>query len=637
MEGNKVLVCSRFTEYDIFLFKSGKHFRLYNHMGCHELEFEGKKGLYFAVYAPAARAVELIGNFNNWSGSDYKLFVRWDGSGIWEGFVPGLRIGEIYKYRIYSNYDALVREKSDPFSYYFEIPPKTASISRKLDYDWMDKDWMKGRGKFDPYNSPVSIYEVHLGSWKKKNNGKDSLNYLELADELLDYVCDMGYTHVELLPVTEHPYYPSWGYLSTGFFAPTSRFGPPEDFMHFVDRFHQRGIGILLDWVPAHFPADRPFLADFDGSCVYEHPNPKKGFHPDWNSLIFNYERPEIRSFLISSAHFWLDVYHLDGLRVDAVASMLYLDYSRKEGEWDPNEYGGNENLAAIQFLKELNSSCYGNFPGVIMMAEESTAFPGITKKVEDGGLGFGFKWMMGWMNDTLRFMEKEPLYRQFHHHELTFSMVYAYSESFVLPLSHDEVVHGKKPIVYKMPGDDWQKFANTRLLYSYMYTHPGHKLLFMGNDIAQSSEWNLDTGVVWDLLKYDSHKGLQTLIKDLNRLIRSEASFHKKNFSPEGFEWIEHADHSNSVISFVRSGGPKSLVVVCNFNNKVYENYELGVPSGSKWREIFNSDAKKYWGSGVVNKMAINASHKELHKKKYSIKLNVPPLGVTVLKSVSK
>lgn len=635
--GNNVLVHSKFTEYDIFLFKSGKHFRLYNHFGAHEVELEGQKGLYFAVYAPAARKVELIGNFNGWHGAEYELFVRWDGSGIWEGFIPGLKKSEVYKYRIYSNYDSVIREKSDPYAFLYELPPKTASVSWDINYEWSDNDWMKSRKSFDAYNSPVSIYEVHLGSWKKKIESNTSLSYRELADDLLKYVVDLGYTHIELLPITEHPYYPSWGYLTTGYFAPTSRFGTPQDFMYLVDRLHQEGVGVILDWVPAHFPADRPFLADFDGSAVFEHPNPQKGFHPDWNSLIFNFERPEIQSFLISSAHFWLDQYHLDGLRVDAVASMIYLDYSRKEGEWEPNEYGNNENHGAINFLKELNKSCYGNFPGIMMMAEESTAFPGITKPVHEEGLGFGFKWMMGWMNDSLKYIERDPIHRQFHHHELTFSMVYAHSESFILPLSHDEVVHGKKPIVYKMPGNEWQKFANTRLLYAYMYAHPGHKLMFMGNEIAQTIEWNLDVGVQWNLLEFDSHKGVQQLVRDLNQLIKDEPALHKNNFSPDGFEWIDHADYKNSVISFIRKGGNQQILVICNFNDVVLENYNLGVTKTGNWKEILNSDNKKYWGSGVVNKKAIKAAKKESHGKKYSISLSLPPLGVTILKSIAK
>ncbi|MEL6124549.1 MAG: 1,4-alpha-glucan branching protein GlgB, partial [Bacteroidota bacterium] len=446
---NQVVAHSRFSEYDIYLFKSGRHYRLYEKLGAHNMTLDGVAGTYFAVFAPAAREVQVIGNFNYWTGQNHKLLVRWDSSGIWEGFIPGVEKGELYKYKIYSHYDAQVREKADPYGFFFEMAPRTSTITWDTWFEWDDEKWMNKRKSTNAYSSPISIYEVHLGSWKKIENGR-SLNYDELADELVAYVKDMGYTHVELMPVTEHPFFPSWGYLSTGFFAPTSLFGSPQEFMALVERFHQEGIGVILDWVPAHFPSDDAWLADFDGSCVYEHPNPKRGFHPDWNSLIFNYQRPEVRSFLISSAHFWLDRYHIDGLRVDAVASMLYLDYSRKDGEWEPNMYGGNENLEAISFLKDLNQSIYGAFPGVIMSAEESTAFGGVTRPVHEGGLGFGFKWMMGWMNDTLRYMERDPIHRKYHHNEISFSMAYAYSESYMLPLSHDEVVHGKNNLPYK-------------------------------------------------------------------------------------------------------------------------------------------------------------------------------------------
>ena len=629
---NEVVGHTLFTEYDIFLFKSGKHFSLYNKLGSHHAVVDGVEGTYFAVYAPAAREVQVVGNFNYWSGDHHRLQVRWDSSGIWEGFIPGFGKGELYKYKILSNYDGKVREKADPCGLFFEMAPRTSTVSWDTWHEWQDDDWMQSRSSVNHYKTPMSIYEVHLGSWKKKKNG-NSLSFIELGDELVAYVKEMGYTHVELLPVTEHPYYPSWGYLTTGFFAPTSRFGRPQDFMFLIDKLHEAEIGVILDWVPAHFPSDESWLADFDGSAVYEHPNPKRGFHPDWNSLIFNYERPEVRSFLISSAHFWLDRYHIDGLRVDAVASMLYLDYSREEGEWDPNIYGGNQNLEAITFLQDLNKSVYGAFPGIVMMAEESTAFNGVTTPVNEGGLGFGFKWMMGWMNDTLRYLERDPVHRSHHHSEISFSMAYAYSESFILPLSHDEVVHGKGPLPYKMPGDAWQQMANVRLLYAYMYGHPGHKLLFMGDDIAQTSEWDIDKGVEWDLLDHPPHKGVQVLIKDLNHIYKKEAALFESSFDQEGFEWIDYNDHSNCVLSFFRKSKEEVVLVVCNFTPSTLSNYKIGVQRRSKWVEILNSDALQYGGADHTNKNEILTKKKASHGQPYSISIVVPPLGVTYLK----
>jgi 1,4-alpha-glucan branching enzyme len=619
------------------LFKSGKHTKLYSKFGAHYIEKEGEGGTYFAVYAPAAREVQVTGNFNYWSGNEHRLFVRWDQSGIWEGFIPGVGKGELYKYKIYSNHDSTVREKADPYGLYFEQAPKTSSITWDTYYKWGDTKWMAGRKDQDPYHSPMSIYEVHLGSWKKNHEESRSLHYTEMADELVDYVSDMGYTHVEMLPVTEHPYYPSWGYLSTGFYAPTSRYGTPQEFMYLVDKFHQRNIGVILDWVPAHFPSDTSFLADFDGSAVYEHPNPKKGFHPDWNSFIFNFERPEICSFLLSSAEFWLKKYHIDGLRVDAVASMIYLDYSREDGQWDPNEFGGNENLDAIRFLKSLNQHCYEANPGIVMIAEESTAFQGVTAPVSHDGLGFGFKWMMGWMNDTLRYMERNPVHRKYHHNEISFSMAYAYSESYVLPLSHDEVVHGKNSIVYKMPGDEWKKFANLRLLYSYMYTHPGHKLLFMGLDIGQTSEWNVNGEIDWRLLDHGLHQGIQKIVRTLNQLYSSEAALYKDSFDPAGFEWIDHGDHQNSILSYLRKSGKELLVVVCNFTPAPHEGYRIGVPEKGSYKEIFNSDDPSFHGSGFINEKAVKADKIHSHGRDHSLELRLPPLGVTILKKKRK
>lgn len=633
----RVIPHTLFTDYDINLFRSGNHHKLYEKFGAHEITINGKKGIYCAVYAPAAYKVQVIGNFNHWSGDEHNLSVRWDHSGIWEGFVPDLKLGELYKFKIYSNLDSRIREKSDPYGFYFEQAPKTSSIAWDTGYKWKDKAWMKKRENANPYKQTLSIYEVHLGSWKKNLEENRSLHYKELADELVTYVEDMGYTHVEFLPLTEHPYYPSWGYLTTGYFAPTSRFGSPQDFMALVDALHQNEIGVILDWVPAHFPSDDSFLADFDGSNVYEHPNPKRGYHPDWKSLIFNYERPEIRSFLISSAQFWLDKYHIDGLRVDAVASMLYLDYSREEGEWDPNDFGGNENLAAIDFLKSLNISCYKEHPGIVMIAEESTAFSGVSKPVHEGGLGFGYKWMMGWMNDTLSYMQRDAVHRKYHHNEISFSMAYAYSESYVLPLSHDEVVHGKNSMIYKMPGDDWQKFANLRLLYGYMFTHPGHKLLFMGLDIGQTSEWKVDEQVNWHLLEYDNHKGIQNLIKDLNKLIKKERALYRYNFDQSGFEWIDHSDSENSILSYLRKADAEVILVVCNFTPTVQKSYRIGVPVKGRWKELLNTDLKKYDGSGRKAKKFIPTLNEENHNRPYSIETDLPPLCVLILKHVKK
>jgi len=630
---NLTIPHTRFSEFDIHLFKSGKHLRLYEKFGSHQINLNGQKGTYFAVYAPAAREVQVIGNFNSWDGKQHQLNVRWDSSGIWEGFIPDVNRGELYKYRIYSTADNEVREKADPFSFYYEIAPKTSGITWDTYYEWSDQKWLSDRRQTDHYTSAMSIYELHLGSWMKNHHERRSLHYHELADKLVSYISDMGYTHVELLPVTEHPYYPSWGYLSTGFYAPTSRYGSPQDFMYLIDKLHQANIGVILDWVPAHFPSDTTLLADFDGTKVYEHPNPKKGYHPDWNSLIFNFERPEVCSFLLSSAHFWLDRYHIDGLRVDAVASMLYLDYSRNEGEWDPNEYGGNHNLAAIEFLKNLNFHCYQEHPGITIIAEESTSYAGVTEPVDQGGLGFGFKWMMGWMNDTLRYFERDPIYRQHHQGEISFSMVYAYSESFILPLSHDEIVHGKNSMIYKMPGDEWQKFANLRLLYAYMFTHPGHKLLFMGNDFAMTNEWNFNEELPWNLLEQAPHQGIQNLVRDLNAILKNQPALTEKNFDGSGFRWIDHQDSNNSVLVYARFGAKDTLVIACNFTPNTISNYRIGVPQQGTYVELLSSDDSKYWGSGQVNSNHLKTENIILHGCDQSIHLTLPPLGATVLK----
>lgn len=629
----KVIPHSFFTDFDINLFKSGKHFRLYDKLGSHLTEVDGVKGTYFAVWAPSAKAVSVVGDFNYWDAGEHELYVRWDESGIWEGFIPGVDKGTKYKYKIHSHNNDIWTEKADPFGRYCEQPPKTASVVWDAPYNWKDKKWMDTREEKNALDKPFSVYEVHLGSWKKKN-GWESLSYLELADELVDYVAEMGFTHVEFMPIMEYPFDPSWGYQLTGYYAPTSRFGKPEDFKILVDKFHQKGIGVILDWVPSHFPEDAHGLGFFDGSHLYEHPDRRRGYHPDWKSLIFNYGRNEVRAFLISNAVFWLDQYHVDGLRVDAVASMLYLDYSREDGEWEPNMYGNNENLEAMSFLREMNQEVYASFKGVQTIAEESTAFSGVSKPVHYGGLGFGMKWMMGWMHDTLEFFKKEPIHRSYDLGDITFSMTYAFTENFMLPFSHDEVVYGKQSLLYRMPGDEWQRFANLRLLFGYMFTHPGANLLFMGGEFGQSSEWNFQESLDWHLTQYDFHSGIQEAIKDLNKIYKNNPALHEKQFSPEGFEWIEYNDHENSVISYIRKGhdAKDDVIVVCNFTPVPRENYRVGVPKTTQLKLIFNSDDKKYAGSGK-GKKTLKPSAKEWNGRKQSVLMTLPPLGVVVYK----
>ena len=631
---SKVISHSLFTDFDINLFKAGKHFRLYEKLGAHLVELNGVQGVYFAVWAPTAHSVSVIGDFNFWTPGEHELYVRWDSSGIWEGFIPNIEQGAIYKYNILSNTDGLVLEKVDPFAFYCEKPPHTASVVWDLNHDWKDSKWMKTRKEHNDLDKPYSVYEVHLGSWKR-GEGNRFLTYLELAEDLVSYVKEMGFTHVEFMPVMEYPYDPSWGYQLIGYFAPTSRFGNPQDFMVLVDKLHQAGIGVILDWVPSHFPDDAHGLGYFDGSNLYEHPDRKKGYHPDWKSLVFNYGRNEVRSFLISNALFWLQHYHIDGLRVDAVASMLYLDYSRNDGEWEPNIFGGNENLDTISFLKEFNEVVYSNFEGVQTIAEESTSFPMVSRPTSVGGLGFGMKWMMGWMHDTLKYFQKETVYRKYHQNDLTFSMTYAFSENFMLPLSHDEVVYGKKSIANRMPGDEWQKFANLRLLYGYMFTHPGTKLLFMGCEFGQSAEWNFQESLDWHLLQYPVHNGVKELIQDLNKLYKSQPALYQNQFKPEGFEWINYADHQNAVIAYMRKGNnPKDdLIVVCNFTQIVRENYRIGLPKKGKLKEIFNSDLDKYQGSNVLNTADLKIEVLPYGGKDYSAELLLAPLSVTVFK----
>ncbi|TVM00089.1 MAG: 1,4-alpha-glucan branching enzyme [Candidatus Brocadia sp. WS118] len=627
---------SLFTDHDIYLFKEGNHFRLYNKLGSHRIATGGITGVYFAVWAPNAESVSVVGDFNQWNKASHPLTPRKDESGIWERFIEGIENGTVYKYHIISRHQNYMADKGDPFALRWETPPKTASLVWDLNYEWNDHAWMNTRHKANSLEVPFAIYEIHLGSWKRvPEEGNRFLTYKEMAHYLADYLKEMGFTHVELLPITEHPFYGSWGYQTVGYFAPTSRYGTPQDFMYFVDYLHQHGIGVILDWVPSHFPTDEHGLVYFDGTHLYEHADPKKGFHPDWKSYIFNYGRNEVRNFLISSSFFWLDKYHIDGLRVDAVASMLYLDYSRKEGEWIPNQYGGRENLEAIAFIKRFNEAVYEAYPSVQTIAEESTAWPMVSKPIYVGGLGFGMKWNMGWMNDTLAYFTKDPLYRKYYNNQLTFSIMYAFSENFVLPFSHDEVVHGKGSLVGKMPGDEWQRCANLRLLFGYMYGHPGKKLLFMGDEFAQVKEWHHEESLEWHVLQYPFHLGVQRWVKDLNHLYRSEPALYERDFSIDGFEWIDFHDWECNVISFIRKGKSKDdvILVVGNFTPVPRHNYRVGIPLGGFWKEALNSDATVYGGSGQGNFGGVDASPVPIHGRAYSLSLTLPPLGILILK----
>jgi len=621
-------------EGDIYYFREGTHARLYRVLGAHPTVVDGTRGVRFAVWAPNAEHVAVIGDFNGWSKDANPLVARGDWSGIWQGFVPGVEPGAAYKYHIRSRYDGYCVDKADPFAFFAEAPPRTASRVWTLDYEWGDAEWMARRKDANALRAPWSIYEVHLGSWRRTADGR-SLSYREIAEPLADYVAEMGFTHVEFLPVMEHPFYGSWGYQVVGYFAPTSRYGTPQDFMYLIDALHQRGIGVILDWVPSHFPADEHGLAYFDGTHVFEHRDPRQGYHPEWHSYIFNYGRNEVRSFLLSSAMFWLDHYHVDALRVDAVASMLYLDYARKDGEWIPNSFGGRENLDAMSFLRKLNTVVYEHYPDVQTIAEESTAWPMVSRPVHVGGLGFGMKWNMGWMHDTLSYMSTDPLFRKYHHHKLTFSLVYAFTENFVLPLSHDEVVYGKGSLIGKMPGDEWQKFANLRALLGYMWLHPGKKLLFMGGEIGQWSEWNHESAVDFALLERPLHAGLKRWVRDLNTLYRGEPALHVHDFSGDGFEWIDCNDSEESVISFIRKGdaGDPVILAVVNFTPVTRHNYHVGVPSGGYWREVLNSDAELYGGSGQGNLGGVDAAPVGAHGRYHSLTITLPPLGVVVFK----
>ncbi len=627
---------SLLSDYDVHLFREGNHLRVYEKLGAHAMVVDGESGVLFSVWAPNAYLVTVMGDFNGWNPDSHKLAPRWDGSGIWEGFVPGLPNGTKYKYHIDSLNKSYRADKGDPFALFWEQAPRTASIVYDLKYEWNDDTWMRERREKDALREPMSIYEMHLGSWRRvPDEGDRFLTYRELAAQLPAYVKEMGFTHVEFMPVMEHPFYGSWGYQTSGYFAPTSRYGTPQDFMYLVDQLHQNGIGVILDWVPSHFPSDLHGLAYYDGTHLYEHEDPRKGFHPDWKSYIFNYGRNEVRSFLLSSAVFWLDRYHIDGMRVDAVASMLYLDYSRHDGEWIPNKYGGRENIEAIDFLRRFNEAVYTEFPGAHTVAEESTAWPMVSRPTYLGGLGFGFKWNMGWMHDSLDYFSKSPIHRKYHHNQLTFSIWYAFYENFVLPLSHDEVVHGKGSLLNRMPGEGAERFANLRLLLGYMWTHPGKKLLFMGAEFGQGDEWYHERSLDWHLLQYPLQSGLKKWVQDLNAFYRSEPTLFERDFENEGFHWVDCNDADSSVISYLRYGSSthEVLLAVCNMTPVSRPAYRLGVPYDGYWKEVLNSDATDYEGTGLGNMGGVTAEPSPLHGFEHSLTLRLPPLSIVVFK----
>ncbi len=629
---------SLLADQDLYLFNEGSHFRLYEKLGAHIEKQDGGAGTAFAVWAPNANHVSVIGEFNDWNKRSHPLHPRGQ-SGIWEGFIPAIGKGTLYKYHVGSRFDGYRADKADPFSIFNEIPPKFASIVWDLDYQWHDEDWMATRRQRNGLDKPMAIYEMHLGSWRRiVKEGNRSLSYRELAPQLADYLDSMGFTHVEFLPIMDHPFFGSWGYQVTGYFAPSGNYGAPQDLMFLIDTLHRRGIGVILDWVPSHFPSDEHGLAFFDGTHLYEHADPRQGYHPEWHSYIFNFGRKEVQSFLISNALFWLDRYHVDGLRVDAVASMLYLDYARQEGEWIPNQYGGRENIEAIEFLRRMNAEVYKHHPDVQTIAEESTAWPMVSRPTYVGGLGFGLKWDMGWMHDTLEYMSKDPIHRRFHQDRLTFRMLYAFHENFVLPLSHDEVVYGKGSLIGKMPGDDRQKFANLRALYGYMYAQPAKKLLFMGGEIGQWREWAHDSSLEWNLLDYPLHAGLQKWLRDLNRFYRSEPALYERDCDPAGFEWIDCGDADSSVVSLIRGGRTTHTIIlaICNFTPVPRFGYRVGAPLGGYWREALNSDAGEYGGGNMGNLGGVEAVPIPLHGRSHSLTLTLPPLSVLFFKSES-
>lgn len=623
------------TEHDVYLFREGRHYRLYEKMGSHIMEVDGVRGTHFSVWAPNAAKISVTGDFNGWNNESHQLAPRWDESGIWEGFIPGVDRGALYKYHITSSTNNYVVDKGDPFAFSWELPPNTASVVWDLDYDWNDSGWMNIRGEKNGLSSPMSIYEMHLGSWRRvPEEGNRSLSYLELAEQLPAYLNEMGFTHVEFLPVMEHPFYGSWGYQSLGYFAPSSRYGTPQDFMRLMEALHEAGIGVLLDWVPSHFPSNEYGIGYFDGTHLYEHEDPRQGYHPDWQSAIYNYGRNEVRSFLISSGIFWLDKFHADGLRVDAVASMLYLDYSRKEGEWIPNKFGGRENIEAIEFLRIMNEAVYKEFPDTQTMAEESTAWPQVSRPTYLGGLGFGMKWNMGWMHDTLAYFSMDSIHRKYNHGQLTFSIWYAFNENFVLPLSHDEVVHGKGSLLGKMPGDAWQKFANLRLLLGYMWAHPGKKLLFMGSEFGQGPEWNHDAALAWEQLEYDNHRGVKRWMEDLNRFYKAEPALHALDFVQDGFAWVDFHDSEQSIVVFLRKDDEgRTVLVAINATPIPRSNYRIGVPSAGYWKEVLNSDSTEYGGAGWGNLGGVDSKPVPSHEFFDSISLTLPPLGIVLLR----
>jgi len=626
---------SRLTEHDVYLFREGTHFGLHHKLGAHPTHEGREPGTHFAVWAPNAEQVRVIGDFNDWRVDANPLQVRWDGSGIWEGFVAGAGIGSRYKFHIVSRHEAYRADKADPFARASEVSPGTASRVWQDDYRWNDAEWMAGRAQRNALSAPMSVYELHLGSWRRTGEEPDRIpSYREIAGWLPDYVAELGFTHVQFMPVMEHPFYGSWGYQCTAFFAPSSRYGTPADLKALIDALHQRGIGVILDWVPSHFPADAHGLAHFDGTFLFEHADRRQGFHPEWNSHIFNYGRDEVRSFLGSSALFWLEEFHADGLRVDAVASMLYLDYARAEGEWIPNEHGGRENLHAMSFLRQLNEAVYRDHPDTQVIAEESTAWPMVSRPTYLGGLGFGLKWNMGWMHDTLDYFGHDPVHRKFHHDQLTFSIWYAFSENFMLPLSHDEVVHGKGSLIGRMPGDDWQRFANLRALFGYMWTHPGKKLLFMGGEFGQWREWNHDRSLDWHLLDYEPHAGLRRWVADLNELYRSEPALFECDFEQQGFQWTDHGNHEMSVIGYLRwdAARARPVLVLCNLTPVPRHNYRCGVPVPGFWRERLNSDAPLYGGSGQGNLGGVESAPVPAQGQFHSLNLTLPPLACLVL-----
>ncbi len=625
---------SLLTENDLYLFNEGSHYRIYDKLGAHLVDTGGERGACFAIWAPAAREVHVMGDFNGWNKRSHPLFPR-GSSGIWEAFLPGLEKGTLYKFHIDSHHHGYTVDKADPVGLFHEKPPRTASVLWDLDHPWGDSEWMLRRHAPNSHSAPQAIYEVHLGSWMRSPEHNEPLSYRDLAPRLAEYVTRMQFTHVEFLPVMEHPFYGSWGYQTSGYFAPTARYGNPQDFMYLVDVLHQHGIGVILDWVPSHFPSDAHGLAYFDGTHLFEHADSRQGFHPDWKTHIFNYGRNEVRSFLMSSAMFWLDKYHVDGLRVDAVASMLYLDYSRRQGDWIPNRYGGRENIEAIDFLRRFNSEAYKEHPDIQTYAEESTAWPMVSKPTYVGGLGFGFKWDMGWMHDTLVYFSHDPIHRMYHHNQLTFRMLYSFMENFVLPLSHDEVVHGKGSLIGKMPGDDWQKFANLRLLFGYMYAQPGKKLLFMGGEFGQWREWAHDTSLDWNLVDRPQHRGVQSWVEMLNRTYRGETALHAIDNDPAGFEWVDCCDAAASTLALLRKGTSTNdvILVAGNFTPVPRVGYRIGVPFGGYWRELLNSDAKEYGGGGMGNMGGVQADAVAAHGRPYSLNLTLPPLAIVFLK----